>query len=94
MNEKSANDKVISKKMDELITTNNTSKINVAQHEIKVTRHDNIFLKLIFLISDEISTFLLHINLCKQNDTLDADFKVKINRMTAQLNNAKVNKDL
>ncbi|CAF4058281.1 unnamed protein product [Rotaria magnacalcarata] len=93
MTKKSSNDEITSKKIDELITCNNNNKINVTQHEIKITRHENIFTKLIFPFLDEISTFLTNLNSGKHNDPLDADFKVKINRMKAQLNNVKSNKE-
>ncbi|CAM4749027.1 unnamed protein product [Rotaria magnacalcarata] len=83
MTKKSSNDEITSKKIDELITCNNNNKINVTQHEIKITRHENIFTKLIFPFLDEISTFLTNLNSGKHNDPLDADFKVKINRENA-----------
>jgi hypothetical protein len=76
-------------KIDDLIKNENNIKLITAQHEIKITRHENLFMKLIFPILDEISSFLLHLNSGKHGGTLDADFKVIINRMRAQLNNAK-----
>ncbi|CAF3215296.1 unnamed protein product [Rotaria sp. Silwood2] len=93
MKDKNINDDIVSKKVDELISNDNSIKQNVIQHEIKITRYENILIKLIFPILDEISFFLSNINVGKHNGTLHADFKVKINRMRAQLNNARTDKD-
>ncbi|CAF1283547.1 unnamed protein product [Rotaria sordida] len=94
MNDKIKFDEMTSKKLDELITTGNNFKTVITQHQCKITRHENIFTKLIFPILDEISTFLLTINIDKHGGILDADFKVKINRMRAQLDNARLNKEI
>ncbi|CAF1186197.1 unnamed protein product [Rotaria sordida] len=94
MNDKIKFDEMTSKKLDELITTGNNFKTVITQHQCKITRHENIFTKLIFPILDEISTFLLTINIDKHDGILDADFKVKINRMRAQLDNARLNKEI
>jgi len=91
--DKTVNDEIVSNKIDDLIKNENNIKLITAQHEIKITRHENLFMKLIFPILDEISTFLSHLNSGKHGGTLDVDFKVIINRMRAQLNNAKKSKD-
>jgi hypothetical protein len=93
MKDKTINDEIVTNKIDDLIKNENNIKLITAQHEIKITRHENLFMKLIFPILDEISTFLSNNNVSKHGGTLDADFKVTINRMRAQLNNAKKSKD-
>ena len=46
-----------------------------------------------FPLLDEISLFLSNLNIDKYGKTLDADFKAKINRWRAQLNNVRTSKD-
>jgi len=93
MKEKTINDEMISNKIDDLIKNENNINVNIAQHEVKLTRHENLFIKIVFPILDEISTFLSNLNVGKQGGTLDADFKVTINRMRVQLNKVIKSKD-
>ena len=92
MQDKTTHDAIMAKKLDELTTNFSDVRIGVAQHECKLTRLDNIFTKLLVPMLDEIGSFLSNINI-KHGGTLDADFKVRINRMRTQLNNAQLNKD-
>ena len=92
MQDKITHDKIIAKKLDELTTNYSNVWASVAQHECKLTRLDKIFTKLLVPMLDEIGSFLSNINI-KHGGTLDADFKVRINRMRIQMNNAKLNKD-
>ncbi|CAF4077034.1 unnamed protein product, partial [Rotaria sp. Silwood1] len=75
MKEKMLNDDIITNKIDDLIKSNHNQTINIAQHEIKVTRYENAFMKIVFPLLDEISLFLSNSNLDKYGGTLDADFK-------------------
>ena len=93
MKDKTISDEVISSKLDDVITNNINVKLVATQHEIKLTRHENLFMKLIIPTLEEMATFLSNLNVGKHSGTLDADFKVLINRMRAQLNNAKKSKD-
>jgi hypothetical protein len=93
MKDKTSYDVMIANKIDDVIKNENAINLITAQHEIKITRHENLFTKLVFPLLEEISTFLSNINSGKHGGTLDADFKVTINRMRAQLNNAKISKD-
>ncbi len=81
--DKTINDEIVSNKIDDLIKNENNIKLITAQHEIKITRHKNLFMKLVIPILDEASSFLSNINLGKHSETLDADFKVTINRLRA-----------
>ena len=92
MQDKTTHDAIMAKKLDELTTNYSNVWTGVAQHECKLTRLDNIFTKLLAPMLDEIGSFLSSINI-KHGGTLDADFKVRINRMRTQMNNAKLNKD-
>ena len=92
MQDKTTHDAIMAKKLDELTTNFSDVRIGVAQHECKLTRLDNIFTKLLVPMLDEIGSFLSNINI-KHGGTLDADFKVRINRMRTQMNNAQLNKD-
>jgi hypothetical protein len=93
MNDKIINDEIISNKIDNVIKHSNNQAANIAQHEIKITRYGNVLMKIVFPFLDEISLFLSNTNIDKHGGTLDADFKSKINRMRAQLNNARTSKD-
>ncbi|CAF1291804.1 unnamed protein product [Adineta steineri] len=93
MNDKKINDELVSNKIDELIKNDNNIRLITAQHEIKITRHENIFMKLVIPVLEEISSFLSNINVGKKGDTLDADFNSTIKRIRAQLNNAKTSKE-
>ena len=93
MKDKIINDEIISNKIDELLQNNNNQKINITQHEIKITHHENVFKKIVLPLLDEISLFLSNLNIDKYGKTLDADLKVKINRWRAQLNNVRTSKD-
>ena len=93
MNDKIINDEIISNKIENVIKHNNNQATNIAQHEIKITRYENVFMKIVFPFLDEILLFLSNTNIDKHGGTLDADFKAKINRMRAQLNNARTSKD-
>jgi hypothetical protein len=83
--DKTINDEIVSNKIDDLIKNENNIKLITAQHEIKITRRENLFMKLVIPILDEVSSFLSNINLGKHSGNLDADFKVTINRLRAQL---------
>lgn len=52
MKNKTINDELISNKIDDLIKNHHVMKINIAQHEIKVIRYENLFKKLIFSLLD------------------------------------------
>ncbi|CAF1434935.1 unnamed protein product [Rotaria sordida] len=93
MNNKIKNDEILSTKIDHLIENDVEFKKNIIQHEIKITRHENIFIKLILPMMDEISKYLSIINIDKKGGTLDADFQVTINRMRVQLENVTQNKN-
>ncbi|CAF1511537.1 unnamed protein product [Rotaria sordida] len=93
MNNKIKNDEILSTKIDHLIENDVEFKKNIIQHEIKITRHENIFIKLILPMIDEISKYLSIINIDKKGGTLDADFQVTINRMRVQLENVTQNKN-
>ena len=93
MKDKIVNDEIISNKIDELLQNNNNQKINITQHEIKITHHENVFKKIVLPLLDEISLFLSNLNIDKYGKTLDADLKVKINRWRAQLNDVRTSKD-
>ncbi|CAF4269397.1 unnamed protein product, partial [Rotaria sp. Silwood2] len=92
MNNKIKNDEILSTKIDHLIDNDEEFKKNITQHEIKITRHENIFIKLILPMLDEISKYLSVINTDKKGGTLDADFQAIINRMRVQLENVTQNK--
>ncbi|CAF1305348.1 unnamed protein product [Adineta ricciae] len=93
MNTKIVSDEILEKKVDDLVKREQESKLGVIQHEIKLTRHDNIFTKVIIPALDETLQFLSHINTNKNGNAHDADFKVIANRLRAQLNNCKQGKD-
>lgn len=78
----------LSTKVNDLNTFNKNIEKVLSQHEVKLTRHDNLFSKLVLPMLDEISSFMASLNVGKHGSTLDADFKVKLSRMRAQLNNA------
>lgn len=78
----------LSIKVNDLNTINKNFEKELSQHDTKLVRHENLFSKLILPLLDEISSFMASMNVGKQGSTLDADFKVKLNRMRSQLSNA------
>ena len=83
---------VLTSKVNDLSMINKTFEKELSQHEIKLARHENLFSKLVLPMLDEISSFMTSMNVGKHGSTLDADFKVKLNRMRTQLNNASQDK--
>ncbi len=45
MKEKTINDEIISNTIEDLFKHDNNMQLNVAQHEIRITRYENIFMK-------------------------------------------------
>ena len=68
--------------------------LNRNQQEIKFARHENILNTLMVPLLDESASALHNTNIERFGEPRDADFKVKKNRLRAQLNNAKENRDL
>ncbi|CAF4467744.1 unnamed protein product [Rotaria socialis] len=89
-----SNDASLSKKLDQLNEKDKDYKKVHTQHDIKLSRHENVFTKLVLPMLDEIAKFMVNINLDKNLGVLNADFQVTINRMRAQLtNNSEVAKE-
>ncbi|CAF4646630.1 unnamed protein product, partial [Rotaria socialis] len=82
------NDASLFKKLDQLNEKDKDYKKVHTQHDIKLTRHENVFTKLVLPMLDEIAKFMVNINVDINRGVLNADFQVTINRMRAQLNNA------
>ncbi|CAF4762426.1 unnamed protein product, partial [Rotaria socialis] len=87
------NDASLFKKLDQLNEKDKDYKKVHTQHDIKLTRHENVFTKLVLPMLDEIAKFMVNINVDINRGVLNADFQVTINRMRAQLNNVSLNKD-
>lgn len=91
--EKSAKDDLLNSKVDCAITDINHQSISIAHMDTKTTLHDNILMKLVLPLLDELSSFLSNVNTNNQGSARDADFKVKIDRFRAQLRNVHCKKD-
>ena len=93
MHDKVTHDEIIAKKIDELTLNYSNIWAGMVQHKCKITCLNNSFTRLLVPMLDEIGSFLSTININKHSRTLDADFKARIDRMRAQMNNAELNKD-
>ncbi|CAF0927746.1 unnamed protein product [Didymodactylos carnosus] len=60
---------------------------NVKQQHRISTRHENMFMKLVLPILDEVMKFTASLNRDNGGRVMDADFRAKMDRMRAQLNN-------
>ncbi|CAF4525179.1 unnamed protein product, partial [Didymodactylos carnosus] len=85
MDDRIKHDEIISKKIVQLTENDNDLKKIGAQHEIKIIHYENLFTKLVMPILDEILKLLLTVNTDKTGGSSNAEFKVTINRMRAQL---------
>jgi Iap family predicted aminopeptidase len=93
MKERAKKDESMMIKFDDLLNIMKNQAANITQQEIKFARHENILNKLVVPLLDELASALYNMNIEKFGEPRDADFKVKINRLRAQLSNAKENKD-
>lgn len=90
---KNRSDKLLQDSVDKISSEHNTLKNTVSQINSSIDYHENIFLKLIFPLFDDICTFISK-NKSPKNKLFDADMKCKIERYRLLINQAIEGKNL
>ncbi|CAF3569362.1 unnamed protein product [Rotaria socialis] len=85
MEEKNKNDEVIRRDVSILQNINKITEANIVQHDLKLKRHENILIKFIIPLLDEITKILSYQNYDQQGRVLDPDAKILF-----ELNRAKL----
>ncbi|CAM4927540.1 unnamed protein product [Rotaria socialis] len=85
MEEKNENDEVIRRDVSILQNINKITEANIVQHDLKLKRHENILIKFIIPLLDEITKILSYQNYDQQGRVLDPDAKILF-----ELNRAKL----
>ena len=86
------NDEFMKQNLSDLSSKHDELKKDVVQHSLFIDRNENLFIKLIIPMFQDLFTFISSINVNKDGKSLDADLKYKLERYLVQLKNAKQGK--
>ena len=90
--EKEKNDELIKQNLNELSNKQEELKKDVVQHSLFIDRHENMFVKLIIPMFQDLFSLIASQNQDKKGNILDADLKCKLERYLIQMKNAKQGK--
>ncbi|CAF3762056.1 unnamed protein product, partial [Rotaria sordida] len=86
--EKNQNDKRIEEHLDTVTKNTVALKKDVVQHSLSVERHENLFMKVLLPIFEDLFTVICTQNQDKKGNPLDADLKYKLERYRVQMKKA------
>ncbi|CAF0830444.1 unnamed protein product [Rotaria sordida] len=86
--EKNQNDKRIEEHLDTVTKNTVALKKDVVQHSLLVERHENLFMKVLLPIFEDLFTVICTQNQDKKGNPLDADLKYKLERYRVQMKKA------
>ena len=86
--EKNKNDELVKENFNTLSNMHLNLKKDVVQLNIFVNRHENMFIKLLIPMFEDLFTVIASQNKDKNGNTLDADLKCKLNRYLIQMKKA------
>jgi hypothetical protein len=92
MMEKNESDSMIKDNLNLLSKQSSELKTGVTQHSLLIQRHDNIFVKLIIPMFEDLFGLISKQNQDRKGNPLDADLKLKLERYLIQMKNAKEGK--
>jgi hypothetical protein len=90
--EKEKNDELMKQNLNELSIRQQELKKDVVQHSLFIDRHENLVVKLIIPMFQDLFTLISSQNLDRKGNVLDADLKSKLERYLIQMKNAKQGK--
>jgi hypothetical protein len=92
MMEKNESDSMIKDNLNLLSKQSSELKTGVTQHSLLIQRHDNIFVKLIIPMFEDLFGLISKQNQDRKGNPLDADLKLKLERYLIQMKKAKEGK--
>ncbi|CAF2912963.1 unnamed protein product [Rotaria sp. Silwood2] len=85
MNDKTIGDQIVQQDINRIMNNTKNMETNLVQHDLKLKRHENIFVKLLIPFLQDISQFIISLNKDRQGRILDPDLKLKFEIHYAQL---------
>ena len=85
MQDKIQHDELTKQQMDSLLNNDNALKKDLVQHSVLIERHENMFIKLLIPMFEDLFTLIAGQNQDKRGNTLDADLKCRLDRYLIQM---------
>jgi hypothetical protein len=92
MLEKNQNDERVKENLEVLYKCAHDVKKDVVHHSLLIERHENIFMKLLFAMFEDLFNVIAAQNQDKKGNPLDADLKLKLERYLIQMKKAREGK--
>ena len=92
MLEKAQHDTLIMQQMDGLKLCTQELKTDLVQHQILLERHENMFVKLLFPMFEDVLSHIVAINYDNKGRVLDADLKSRLERYLIQVKKSRESK--
>ncbi|CAF4710233.1 unnamed protein product, partial [Rotaria sp. Silwood2] len=90
--EKNQNDERVNENINVLGKSVHELKKDVVQHSLLIERHENVFMKLLFAMFEDLFNVIAAQNQDKKGNPLDADLKCKLERYRIQMKKAREGK--
>ncbi|CAF1416197.1 unnamed protein product [Rotaria magnacalcarata] len=85
MQDKNQHDDLTKQQIDSLLNNDNAIKKDLVQHSLLIERHENMFIKLLIPMFEDLFTLIAGQNQDKRGNTLDADLKCRLDRYLIQM---------
>ncbi|CAF3006168.1 unnamed protein product [Rotaria sp. Silwood2] len=92
MIEKTQNDERVNQQIELLLLNDQDLKKDLLQLKLLIERRDNLFMKLLFPMFEDLFSHIAALNQDKRGNTLDADLKVRLERYLIQVKKTKEGK--
>ncbi|CAF1329295.1 unnamed protein product [Rotaria magnacalcarata] len=92
MQDKIQHDELTKQQIDSLLNNDNAFKKDLVHHSLLIERHENMFIKLLITMFEDLFTLIAGQNQDKIGNTLDADLKCRLDRYLIQMKKTREDK--